>query len=159
MTINGKYVLARRLTPSALIFLRKSVTESAIVGNFAATIDDDVDVFGIVKGFRSIPEDGKRCRRAGCLRRKLRVATFNDVAEELGRNVRHSSLDVELTDEIGLRDKLGNILHFDLDTLLVAVRHENLRRNAVRRVDSRTESRSTAPSTRPDPLLTNDIES
>jgi hypothetical protein len=39
------------------------------------------------------------------------------------------------------------------------VKHENLRRFAVRRVDSRTESRSTAPSTRPDPLLTRGIES
>ena len=112
-----------------------------------------MDVVRIVKGFGSAPDDGERGRDVGRPRRirKLHVVAVNDVAEELGTDVRHSSLDVELTDEIRLHDKLGNVLHFDFDALLDAVRDEDLCRHAGRRVDPRAESRAAADA-RPDPL-------
>ena len=78
---------------------------------------------------------------------------MDDVAEKLGPDVRHSSIDVELTGKIRLHDKLGDILHFDFDALLNAVRDEDLCRHVGRRFDPRTEFGTNADA-RPDPLLT-----
>ena len=58
--------------------------------------------------------------------------------------MRYATLNVELTDEISLRDKLGNIFDFNFDALLDAVRDENLCGYTGRGVDSRTEARPTS---------------
>ena len=58
--------------------------------------------------------------------------------------MRHAALDVELTDEIGLHDKLGDIFDFNFDALLDAVRNEYLGGNAGSCVDSRTEAGPTS---------------
>ena len=68
----------------------------------------------------------------------------------------YPSFDVKLADEIGLHNKLGDVLDFDADALLDAVRHQDLRRHRRRRIDPRAEAR-TAPDTRPDPLTPSQI--
>lgn len=112
-----------------------------------------MDVVGIVERFGSAPDDGERGRDVGRSRRvgELHVVAVDDVAEELGADVSHPALNVELADEIGLDNELGNVLHFDFDALLDAVRDENFGRDAGRRVDSRTEARPAADA-RPDSL-------
>lgn len=122
-------LLVRRLTPSAEIFVGQGQAESAIVGHFPAPVNENVDVVGVVERFGSAPNDGEGGRYVGRPRRisKLHVVTVNDVAQQLGTDVRHASFDVELADEIRLDDKLGNVFHFDFDALLDAVRHQNLR--------------------------------
>ena len=152
-------VLVRSLAPSAKIFISQCEAESAIVGHFSASVNEDVNVVRIVQRFGSAPDDGERGRDVGSPRRirKLHVVAVNNVAQQLGPHVRHAAFDVELANEIRLHDKLGNILNFNFDALLDAVRDEDFRRYAGRRVDARTKARTTSDA-RPDSLQ-NSIQS
>ena len=134
------------MTPSAHVFIGECKAKSTIVGHFAAPVDENVDVVGIVEGFRSAPDDGERGGDVGSPGRvrELHVIAVDDVAEQLGAHVGHAALDVELTNEIGLHDELGNVLHFNFDALFDPVRHEDLGGDAGRRVDAWAESRAAA---------------
>ena len=113
------------MAPSAEVLVGQRETQSAIVGHFAAPVDEDVDVVGIVERFGSAPDDGERGGDVGRSGRvgELHVVAVDDVAEQLGANVRHPPFHIELADEIRLHDELGNVLHFDFDALFDAVRH------------------------------------
>ena len=101
------------MAPSTEVLVSEGEAETAIVGHLFATVDENVDVVGIVERFRPAPNDGKSGCDVGGLRRirKLHVIAVDCVAQQLSAHVRHTSLDVELAHEIRLYDKLGNVLH------------------------------------------------
>jgi hypothetical protein len=75
-----------------------------------------VDVVGIFEWLGSATDDGKRGRDVGCPWR------VGELHFEL-----HSAFDVELADEIGLDDEIGDVLRFE----------------SSNRVEPRTKTRST----------------
>lgn len=143
-----------------------------------------MDVVGIVQRLGAAPDDGEGGRDVGHARRvrELHVLAVDGVAEQVGLDVRHPALHVELAHKVLLHDELRDVLHLidgnpftksiglapkkndenktglylDLDAALGAVRDEDLvgaAGAAAGGVDARTEAR-TAADARPDPLST-----
>jgi hypothetical protein len=52
--------------PLSEIFVGQGQAESAIVGHFPTSLDENVDVVGIVEWLGSSTDDGKRGRDVGC---------------------------------------------------------------------------------------------
>ena len=112
-----------------------------------------MDVVRVVQGLALAPDhsegggDVGRPRGVG----ELHLVTVDGVAQQLGVHARHPALDVELADEPGLDDELGDVVHLHPDALLQAGADQDLRGPPGRGVDPGTEG-GPGPDAGPDPV-------
>ena len=83
------------------------------------------------KGSRDVGSPG----RVG----EVHFITIDGIREQLGVHRRHAPLNVELADEPGLHDELGDVVHLDADALLEAAGDEYLGAAARRGIHTRAE--------------------
>ena len=136
-----KKVGETNLAPSTLIFLVEAEAHPAVVGHLLAPVDQHVDVVRVVKRLRLAPDDGKGGGDVGRPRgvRELHLVAVDGVAQQLGVHAGHPALDVELADEPGLDDELGDVVDLHPDALLKAGADQDLRSPSGRGVNAGTE--------------------
>ena len=145
------------LAPAALVLLVQAETSAAVGGHLLAPVDQHVDVVRVVQRLALAPDNGEGggdVGRPGGVG-ELHLVTVDGVTQQLGVHTGHPALDVELADEPGLDDELGDVVDLYPDALLEAGADQDLRSSTRRGVNSRTESRS-RPDARSDPVYSCD---
>ena len=112
-----------------------------------------MDVVRVVQGLALAPDHGEGggdVGRPGGVG-ELHLVAVDGVAQQLGVHAGHPALDVELADEPGLDDELGDVVHLHPNALLEAGADQDLRGPPGRGVHPRTEG-GPGPDARPDPV-------
>lgn len=132
------FAIRGTLTPTALELFIQREAFSAVIRHFFASVDQHVNVVGVVQGLRSAPDDREGGANVGRPRRvrELHFVAIDDVSQELRVDGRHAAFDVELTHEAGLNNERGDVVHFNADFLLDARRDEYFRISHGGRIDS-----------------------
>ena len=112
-----------------------------------------MDVVRVVQGLALAPDHGEGggdVGRPGGVG-ELHLVAVDGVAQQLGVDAGHAALDVELADEPGLDDELGDVVHLHPDALLEAGADQDLRGSPGRGIDPGTEG-GAGPDAGPDPV-------
>ena len=74
-----------------------------------------MDIIGVIQGLRPAPDDGEGSGDVGGPGGvgELHGVAVDQLAQELGVDRGHAAFDVELADETGLDDELGDVIHLD----------------------------------------------
>ena len=129
------------LAPSTPVLLLQAQAGPAVAGHLLAPVDQHVDVVRVVQRLALAPDDSEGGGDVGGPGGvgELHLVTVDGVAQQLGVDAGHPALDVELADEPGLDDELGDVVHLHPDALLKAGADQYLRRPSSRGIHPGTE--------------------